>query len=89
MKRILLVLLTVAAITTVMLATSTSLATAQDVGLYCSPVWEREWHQWWDRGPGGGVVGWWYFWWFRWCLVPSIGWFKLYHSWEWDGLILG
>jgi hypothetical protein len=86
-KRILLVFLTVAAIATVVLATGTSLAAAQDVALYCSPVWEREWHQWWDQAPGGGIVGWWYFWWFRWCLVPSIGWFKLYHSWEWDGLI--
>jgi hypothetical protein len=88
-RRFLLVLTVVMLITT-MLATSAPSVTAQEGGSQasCTRQWFREWHQWWDVGPSGYPVGWWYFWWYKVCFVPDVGWFRLYDSWEWDGLVL-
>jgi hypothetical protein len=94
-KRFLLIF-TIAALVSAMLAIGAPSVTAQQgqgggtrATVSCAPEWLQEWHQWYDRGSAGGIVGWWYFWWYRWCYATDTGaWFRLYDSWDWGDRIL-
>ncbi len=79
MRRLVVVLVTVAIMAATMMG-STLTASAQVPGqtVACAP-WQQAWYI--------SYTGYYYYWWWRWCYNPSIqgSWYIDWAGWQWDG----